>query len=558
MKHLLRIFLVSSIIFVVCPSASQAQILRRGRYQDSVQMLKSRLDSLQAAYDELYRITVEGQPIEMTDDDDEFSVDEPFADEVHNTDSLLSIWYVEHDMSGTDFELPNVDDIVLVSDIPDSVFIERLNKMNSFIKIPYNPIIRNYIVQYTQKMPGKIENILGLARYWMPQFEDIFMEYDLPQELKAMAVIESALNSRAVSRAKAKGMWQFIATTARHYNLEMTSYVDERFDPIKSCRAAAQYLRDAYDIFGDWSLAIASYNCGSGNVNKAIRRSGGGKDFWDVYNYLPRETRGYVPAFVAALYVLNYYPEHNIVPAQLSMPAHVDTFMINRNLHFGQISENIGLSMEELRDLNPQYLYDIIPADSHEYILRIPYNYTIAYVDKEKDIYGYKDSVYFNTVKLKQIQNGTVASTGSGSYTTYRVKSGDTLGGIARRYGTTVNNIKSWNNLRSNTIRVGQRLRIYGKGSSPSASASSTSSSSSSASTASASASTSSSTTSAQSKAITTNSGGYVTYTVKKGDTLWAIANQFDGVTLHDILTLNGFTKNTKIYPGMKIKIKPQ
>lgn len=542
-NHPRLILILSVLLLTLSPATANAQlqIFQRGRLQDSISMLRHKVDSLQAAYDDLYMLTVQGQPIEMTDDDDEFSVDDPFAEDVHNTDSLLSIWYVEHDMSGADFELPNVDDTVLVSNVPDEVIIDRLNKMNSFIKIPYNPVIRNYIVQYTQKMPGKIENILGLARYWMPQFEDVFMEYDLPQELKAMAVIESALNSRAVSRAKAKGMWQFIATTARHYNLEMTSYVDERFDPIKSCHAAARYLRDAYDIFGDWSLAIASYNCGSGNVNKAIRRSGGGKDFWEVYNYLPRETRGYVPAFVAALYVLTYYPEHNIVPAQLSMPAHVDTFMVNRNLHFGQISENIGVSMEELRDLNPQYLYDIIPADSHEYILRIPYNYTIAFVDKENEIYGYKDSVYFSPVKMKQIQNGS-APVASGSSTTYVVRKGDTLGGIARKYGTTVTAIKNWNNLRSNTIRVGQRLRIYGKGAAPSTSSSSSSSSSG----------------ASKTTASTTSSGGYVMYTVKKGDTLWAISNKFDGVTLHDIMSLNGFSKNTKIYPGMKIKIKPQ
>ena len=545
MKNIKRIIFLSLLLLPLTATVANAQLFQRGRYQDSVAMLKMKLDSLQAAYDNLYMITVEGDPIEMTNDDDEFSVDEPYAEELHNTDSLLSVWYVEHDMSTFDFELPNVDDIVLVSDIPDSVIISRLNKMNSFIKIPYNPIIRNYIIQYTQKMPGRIGNIIGLARYWMPQFEDIFMEYDLPQELKALAVVESALNTRAVSRAKAKGMWQFIASTARHYNLEMTSYVDERFDPIKSCRAAARYLRDAYDIFGDWSLAIASYNCGSGNVNKAIRRSGGGKDFWDVYNYLPRETRGYVPAFVAALYVLTYYPEHNIVPTQIGLPAHVDTFMVNRNLHFGQISENIGVSMEELRDMNPQYLYDIIPGDTHEYQLILPYNYTLAFVDKEKEIYGYKDSLYFNPVKMKQISGGSaVASTGSGSYTTYRVKSGDTLGAIARRYGTTVNNIKSWNNLRSNTIKVGQRLRIYGKGSAPATSAASSAKSSSSSSSGTA--------------AATSSSGGYVTYTVKKGDTLWEISNKFDGVTLHDIMTLNGFTKNTKIYPGMKIKIKPQ
>jgi membrane-bound lytic murein transglycosylase D len=541
MKHIKLFILLTLILLPLTATVADAQIFQRGRYQDSVAVLKMKIDSLQEAYDNLYMLTIEGDPIEMTNDEDEFSVDDPYAEELHNTDSLLSVWYVEHDMSTFDFELPNVDDIVLSSDIPDELIIERLNKMNSFIKIPYNPVIRNYIINYVQKMPTRIGNIMGLARYWMPQFEDIFMEYDLPQELKALAVVESALNTRAVSRAKAKGMWQFIASTARHYNLEMTSYVDERFDPIKSCRAAAQYLRDAYDIFGDWSLAIASYNCGSGNVNKAIRRSGGGKDFWEVYNYLPRETRGYVPAFVAALYVLNYYPEHNIVPTQIGLPAHVDTFMVNRNLHFGQISENIGVSMEELRDMNPQYLYDIIPGDTHQYQLILPYNYTLAFVDKENEIYGYKDSLYFNPVKMKQIQGGTVASTSSGSYTTYRVKSGDTLGAIARRYGTTVNNIKSWNGLRSNTIKVGQRLRIYGKGSAPATTASSSSSSSSSGTT-----------------VATTSSGGYVTYTVKKGDTLWEISNKFDGVTLHDIMTLNGFTKNTKIYPGMKIKIKPQ
>jgi membrane-bound lytic murein transglycosylase D len=542
MKHIKLFILLTLILLPLTATVADAQIFQRGRYQDSVAVLKMKIDSLQEAYDNLYMLTIEGDPIEMTNDEDEFSVDDPYAEELHNTDSLLSVWYVEHDMSTFDFELPNVDDIVLSSDIPDELIIERLNKMNSFIKIPYNPVIRNYIINYVQKMPTRIGNIMGLARYWMPQFEDIFMEYDLPQELKALAVVESALNTRAVSRAKAKGMWQFIASTARHYNLEMTSYVDERFDPIKSCRAAAQYLRDAYDIFGDWSLAIASYNCGSGNVNKAIRRSGGGKDFWEVYNYLPRETRGYVPAFVAALYVLNYYPEHNIVPTQIGLPAHVDTFMVNRNLHFGQISENIGVSMEELRDMNPQYLYDIIPGDTHQYQLILPYNYTLAFVDKENEIYGYKDSLYFNPVKMKQIQGGTVASTSSGSYTTYRVKSGDTLGAIARRYGTTVNNIKSWNGLRSNTIKVGQRLRIYGKGSAPATTASSSSSSSSSSGT----------------TVATTSSGGYVTYTVKKGDTLWEISNKFDGVTLHDIMTLNGFTKNTKIYPGMKIKIKPQ
>ncbi|MBQ7222232.1 MAG: LysM peptidoglycan-binding domain-containing protein [Bacteroidales bacterium] len=502
--------------------------------KDSIQVLNAKIDSLQTLYDEFT------SAINMvSDEDNTFTGEEAdlpveIEDLQRQTDSLLTIWYLQHNLANTlDADLVDVEDAVFASDIPDSVYIARLNKMNSYIKIPYNNYVRNYIIQYTQKMPGKIEQILGLAKYYLPIFEEILIEYDLPVELKAMAVIESALNQKAVSRAKAKGMWQFMYKTALTYNLDIDSYVDERFDPEASCRAAARYLRDSYDIFGDWSLAIASYNCGAGNVNKAIRRSGGGKDFWEVYKYLPRETRGYVPAFVGALYTLEYYKEHNLVPAAISLPAHVDTFHVNKNLHFGQISENLGITVEELRDLNPQYLFDIIPGEKKEYILKLPFNYTMAFVEKENQIYGYKDSVYFDPVKIKQINSG-VTAIADGSYITHKVTSGQTLSGIAAKYGTTVTNIKSWNNLKSNTIRVGQNLRIYGKNAAPSSSSSSTS------------------------VATTTSSDGYVMYTVKKGDTLWDIANKFSGVTLHDILTINGFSRNSKIYPGMKIKIKKQ
>ena len=350
----------------------------------------------------------------------------------------------------------------------------------------------------------------------------------MPLELTAMAVIESALNTKAVSRARAKGMWQFMYSTAKRYGLTINSYVDERFDPIASAHAAARYLRDSYLIFGDWSLAIASYNCGAGNVNKAIRRSGGSKDFWEIYPYLPRETRGYVPSFFAALYAMKYYKEHNLTPEFIPMPPHTDTIKVNKMLHFEQIAHYTGASIEELRTHNPQYLHDIIPGTEKEYILQLPYQYTGAFIDHEKEIYAYKDSVYFSPAAMKQIQQSAEPSK-----ITHRVKRGETLSHIALRYGVTVKNIQRWNGI-GTRIREGQRLAIYTNGSGPSAKSSSSSSG----------------------KVSTSVSNGYVMYTVRSGDNLWNIAKKFSGVSVSDIQRLNGLSKNSKIYPGKKLKIK--
>ena len=359
-------------------------------------------------------------------------------------DSLLSLWYQRRNLNLMDIEPSDIDTIVMTSDIPDSVYIERLQKLNSFISVPYNSIIRNHIIYYTQRMPDKMERILGLSAYYIPIFEEIFDKYDLPLELTAMAVIESALNAKAVSRARAKGMWQFMYSTARRYGLTINSYVDERFDPIASADAAARYLRDSYLIFGDWNLAIASYNCGAGNVNKAIRRSGGSKDFWEIYPYLPRETRGYVPSFFAALYAMKYYKEHNLTPDYIPMPPHTDTLKINKMLHFEQIAHYTGASMDELRTHNPQYLHDIIPGTEKEYILQLPYQYTNSFIDHEAEIYAYNDSVYFSPAALKKIQQGVSADA---ARIVHRVKSGETLSHIALRYGVSVRNIQRWNGI---------------------------------------------------------------------------------------------------------------
>lgn len=455
------------------------------------------------------------------------------------TDSLLSIWYLHRQIGrsneGQEYDM---DSVHFESNVPDKVYIERLEAMNSFITLPFNETVRNYIILYSEKMPTKMGHILGLCRYYMPIFEEVFNKYDMPLELKYMAVIESALNPVAVSRAGAKGMWQFMYKTARDYGLEINSYVDERLDPVASADAAARFLSDSYAIFGDWNLAISSYNCGAGNVNKAIRRSGGKRDFWSIYPYLPRETRGYVPAFVGAMYAIRYYKEHGLVPEAVPVPEHTDTFRVHKQLHFKQVNALAGVPMDDLHNLNPQYMHDIVPGASQEYILRIPYQYTNAYIEHEDSLYTYMADSLFKPATLKAIESGRASNSGR---ITYKVKSGDYLGRIASRYHVSINQIKQWNHLRSNNLRVGQILYIYGRGSEPAPQASGSSSAK------------PASGSSSSAKPAATSGSGYTVYTVKKGDTLYKIAAKYPGVSAQDIMKFNGISSN--IRAGQKIKI---
>ncbi|MBO5700676.1 MAG: LysM peptidoglycan-binding domain-containing protein [Bacteroidales bacterium] len=532
--------LLALLLLTAIPFATSAQ----NRKLTKKQLLKERIE-LQKTIDSLKSI-IEGGALEMSDttqfeEDTEYNginyVDsEDFANAApgSNPDSLMNMWYIQKNLT-LDIADRNLDSVTLTSNIPDEVYMERLNRINSFIPLSYNSVVRNHIIYYTEKMPSKAAQILGLSAYYLPQFEEIFDYYGLPKELKAMAIIESALNPVAVSRARAKGMWQFMYRTALQYNLKINSYIDERLDPVASAHAAAKYLRDSYTIFGDWFLAISSYNCGVGNVNKAIRRAGS-RDFWKIYPYLPRETRGYVPSFIAALYMLEYYKEHNMQPAQLNMPAHIDTFKVHKNLHFEQISAVVGVPMDDLKNYNPQYIEHIIPGNSGEQILKLPYNYTNAFIEKEKEVYTYKDSIYFNPITKESIKKN--ASLSSGGNITHVVKRGETLGHIAMKYRVSVKNLMRWNGLTSKSVlRIGQRLKING-GTAPAVTSSGGGSKASGGS------------------AATSKSGGYEWYTIKKGDTLLGIAYKFSGVSLNDILRLNGLTKNSKIYPGRKIKIK--
>lgn len=538
----ITLFLVSLLVLITFTSSpSFAQRKTRKVLQKENEELKRVIDSLK---------NLLGDEIELADttsfdeinpgsidilDSEMFGDVEPGS----NSDSLLAVWYAQRRLSGVPKQTIDFENVVLTSDIPDEVYIENIKKMNSYIQIPYNQIIKNHIIFYTQKIPAKSATILGLCSYYMPMFEEIFDSYDLPKELCCVAIIESALNPFAVSRAKAKGIWQFMLSTAKIYGLEVTSYVDERFDPEKSAHAAARYLKDAYAIFGDWALAISSYNCGSGNVNKAIRKAGS-KNFWDIYPYLPKETRGYMPAFVGALYLTHYYKSYNIVPEKISLPPHVDTFRIHKNLHFEQIAENMDISVEELRVLNPQYIHDIIPASSEGYVLKLPYNYTLAFVDKEKEIYSYKDSIYFNPIVYARYKDETTggASSSEQRKIVHKIKKGQSLGYVAKRYGVTVSQLKKWNNLKSNTVRIGQNISIYKGGARPSSTASSQKSASN------------------NNKASTTTAKSSTkTYTVRKGDTLYGIARKH-GMSLNDLLKMNGLTSKSKIVVGKKIKVK--
>ncbi len=504
----------------------------RTRLKEENRMLKERLDSLEKEIERYraeiaYADSVAGEMMGLYVEDEGKLAPEDYTTEV--SDSLLNIWYA-HKMASDNTEEFDMDSVKFESNVPDEVYIERLKKMNSFISLPYNDIVKNYIILYSEKMPTKMSHILGLCKYYMPIFESIFNKYDIPEELKAMAVIESAMNPLAVSRAGAKGMWQFIYPTAKMYDLHIDSFVDERLDPVKSAEAAAQYLMDSYEIFGDWNLAIASYNCGAGNVNKAIRRSGGKRAFWDIWPYLPKETRGYGPAFVGALYAMTYYKEHGIKPEVIEMPVAVDTFKINRQLHLRQVSDLTGAPIEELKNLNPQYRHEIIPGDSREYILRLPYKYTNTFIEHEDSLYRHKVEEYFNPVTIKKIKNG-----GDGERIVYRVKSGDYLGKIASRHRCTVNQIKRWNNLKSNNLSIGQRLVIYRGGKSSSSSSSSQPAAK-------------------PSNEKQTNAGGASTYTVKSGDTLSGIATRH-GITVDRLKKLNGLSSNN-IKPGQKLKVK--
>lgn len=433
---------------------------------------------------------IEGDEITVTTKEGEADVIEVPEGMLLEIDSLLNQYNSKTYLQDNDCHYSDVN-----PEFPVETYIERLQRIPSVMEMPYNDVVRKFIDRYAVRLRASVSYMLGAANFYMPIFEEALEMYNLPLELKYLPVIESALSPTATSRVGAAGLWQFMLATGKQYGLEVNSLVDERRDPIKSTYAAARYLRDLYKIYDDWNLVIAAYNYGPQNINKAIHRAGGVKDYWAIYKYLPRETQGYVPAFIAANYIMTYYCEHNICPMRTQIPAKSDTIVVNRDVHFKQIAAVTGIRIEELRSLNPQYRRDIVNGSTQPSVIRLPQTYVNAFLDREDSIYNYEaatlltkrtvvevtaDDVKEDVVARSQTvaprtsqatrgrtravsqsrsrRGGKSASRGRSQSVT--VKSGQTLSQIAKKNNTTVEKLKRLNGIKGNNIRAGKKLKV--------------------------------------------------------------------------------------------------
>lgn len=462
-----------------------------------------------------------------------------YKDFERNYDSLLNSFYMRKNKNNIiSSQSKKVNSrFIPASSLSDSVLKRRLDRIPSSIPLTYNQNVRNIIEFYIDKITDRSAVMIGLSEYYFPIFESILDQYNAPHELKYLAVIESALNPNAVSRVGATGLWQFMYATGKMYDLRVNSVIDDRKDPIKSSVAAARYLRDLNRIYNDWELALAAYNCGPGNVNKAIRRSGK-KSFWEIYDFLPRETRGYVPAYIAATYVMNYYKEHGITPVKLSKPINTDTVMVSKNIDLEILSSVLGLPLEEIKDINPQYKQNTIPGAHDSYSLKLPLIYINQYIALEDSISRAACSNENNIKSYEYVEKNI----------TYKVRRGDTWTSIARKHGVSISDIKRWNKV-SKYPNIGQNISIKKKvevevtkkespfeESNPSVVEN----------------------TSEKEKTITKpkpQQQKAKTYKVRKGDTLFKISQRY-GLTVNEIIRLNNFkSKNPVIKPGQTLII---
>lgn len=471
-------------------------------------------------------------------------------------DSLVNSWQIKKSQLILDSSEVNLTESY-PKNLSDSIYIQRLVDAEQILNLSYNKVVKNYIKMYTERRRNQVEVMLGLSAYYFPIFEETLDKYNLPLELKYLPIIESALNPMARSRAGANGLWQFMYGTGKEMGLEVTTFVDERRDPVKATDAAARYLQKLYTTYGDWHLAIAAYNCGPGNVNRAIRRSGGKRNYWDIYYRLPRETRGYVPAFIAAMYAMEYHKEHKLEPRFPEIPLDRDTVIVSEYLHFDQITATLNIEKEQIRALNPMYRRDVIPAkESKPYPLILPEDKIMAFIDKDTIIFAYEREKYFpnNTLKNPTESTGgyfTPVDTKGKTKLLYTVKSGDNVGFISSWFRVRSSDLRYWNNIHRDMIRGGQKLAIYipekdkekyskvnsmtfaqkqasiGKSSTPSVKA--------------------------KAKPLDSN---FVYHKVKKGDTLGEISQKYAGINSTEIMRLNNLKSDRNLYIGQQLKIK--
>lgn len=416
---------------------------------------------------------------------------------------------------------------------PVETYRERLLALDELspFKLTYNEPVRAYIDMYAQRKQEQTSRMLGLAELYFPMFEEALDRYGLPQELKYLAVVESALHPGARSRAAAVGLWQFIIGTGKLYGLRVDSYVDERCDIYKSTDAACRYLRDLHKIFGDWELALAAYNCGPGNVNKAVRRAGGTLDYWKIYDYLPRETRGYVPAFIAVNYMFNHAADHNIYPTIPNYCAYeVDTMQVRYPLELDKLAAILGASPQELRDLNPMFKAGVVPQMKEPATLYIPQSLVAAFIQHEDTI-----SRSYQPDVSAPAPAGAVAQAKSGNTETYThvVRRGESLGLIAQRNRVSLHDLRSWNRIKGDRIHAGQRLVLHRPAPAQATAAASTDAP----------------------KAGDAGGRAYIYHTIQPGDTLWEIAKSYPGVSVEDLKRMNGHINTRHLTVGKKIKV---
>ncbi len=511
--RILYIFLIAN-IGLSLGQTKDSTVSQKAKISDSLidgnenlsKIIKAEIDSVSA--------------LSFLDNDHAATIDEKWLEELYGNDLYDSITKSISELTFEEVDYPELSTEILK---------ERLKVLNTKtpFNVEYNPGLESVIKSYLKNRRESLQRLISLSAYYFPLFEQELDSHDIPLEIKYLAIVESALKPRAKSRVGATGLWQFMYSTGKMYGLDVSSYVDERSDPIKSTEAATKYLSKLYEIFGDWDLALAAYNSGPGNVTKAIRRSGGYQNYWNIRHNLPRETAGYLPAFLATMYIFEYAEEHGFTKAKPEFVyKETDTIRVKQMITLDQVSEVTGVEIEELQFLNPSYKLDIIPYIKDEnYTLRLPRNVIGPFVNNEEQIYAYVKAEFDKREKpLPQFFEAE-------SKTIYRVRSGDFLGKIARKYGVRVSQIKQWNGLRSNNISIGQRLTIYP--SKPYAPASSTSKASTS---------------------VNLNPNNVTYYTVKEGDSLWSISQKFSGVSVQNIKDWNDISSN-HLKPGMKLKI---